>query len=66
MEKINQELANIQEISHALADMSGLTKRQRAQIASWISVAIVNGYRIAGQENGNEILQEATWNLTGF
>ena len=66
MEKINQELANIQKISHALADMNGLTKGQRTQIASWISEAIVSGYRIAGQENGNEILQEATWNLTGF
>ena len=66
MEKINQELANIQEISHALVDMKGLTKAQRSEIATWISCAIVNGYKIAGQENGEEVLQEATWNLTGI
>ena len=66
MEKINQELANIQEISHALADMKGISKAQRSQIAAWISNAIVNGYKIAGQENGEEVLQLATWNLTGF
>jgi len=64
--EINQELANIQEISHALADMKGITKAQRSEIAKWISCAIVNGYKIAGQENGEEVLQEATWNLTHF
>jgi hypothetical protein len=66
MERINQELKNIQEIRDALVDMKGLTKGQRSQIATWIATAIVNGFKIAGQENSTELLQTATWNLTGI
>jgi len=66
MREFNQELANIQEISHTLAEMKGLTKVQRSQIAMMIKCAIENGVKIAKQENGQEILEEAIWNFGGF
>jgi hypothetical protein len=66
MEKVNEQLKNIQEIRNALVDMQGLTKKQRSQIANWIAVAVINGFNIAGQENDTELLQTATWNLTGI
>ena len=66
MNEYNQELANIQEIRDALVDMNGLTKAQRAQIAIWIKCAMANGFKIAAQENADDTLQEAMWNLSGF
>jgi|TergutMp193P3_1026864.scaffolds.fasta_scaffold138232_3 hypothetical protein len=65
MEKVNQELANIQEIRDALVDMKGLTKAQRGQIAIWLKCSMANGFKMAAQENGEDTLQEAMWNFQG-